>query len=462
MSDPPRRRRLRFSLRTLLIFVLLLGSATTLWWRWEPWGVVATLPSMLSVPEPMFSSDGKFIVSTILRQGKLIICRCALNGDLFNLKVVDDVNHIAMSPDSTRVVAMTKSRGPFGQYRGEGPKGSITIVDVINGTELRTINLSAESYPSPIVFSRDGRRLIGGERAVIWDADTGAKVLELEHRPSTSGCIGFETEEQRLAYEAEEKEKIARTTNDARAATNLSAFARTVDIERLRVVLSDSGNVLMTSVKGTDATQLWDTTTDAKLAEVKIDLSCYYNFRLFDSPRGERLVGLVSGDEQSWLLDARTGERLCLLPGKPNSLDVSPYTSDSGIVGIYKGDVPISLWDLGGAKQLAEFEDGLERVFVSPDGKKAALSFKDRFRVEILELATATNRGALNFDSPNKCMFCAFSPDSSYLLTTDDSNDALLWQRRREEGFLGLLALPEFWLTPLLAFALLWSLRRGA
>jgi hypothetical protein len=31
--------RLRFSLRTLVVFVLLVGSGFGLWWRWEPWFV---------------------------------------------------------------------------------------------------------------------------------------------------------------------------------------------------------------------------------------------------------------------------------------------------------------------------------------------------------------------------------------------------------------------------------------
>lgn len=38
-SPPPRPRRrwMRFSLGSLMLFVLLAGSAATAWWRWEPW-----------------------------------------------------------------------------------------------------------------------------------------------------------------------------------------------------------------------------------------------------------------------------------------------------------------------------------------------------------------------------------------------------------------------------------------
>src|SRR3954468_15013348 len=44
-QQPKKRvlRRLRFSLRTLVAFVLLVGSAGGLWWRWQPWCYAYTL-----------------------------------------------------------------------------------------------------------------------------------------------------------------------------------------------------------------------------------------------------------------------------------------------------------------------------------------------------------------------------------------------------------------------------------
>ncbi|HEY3323325.1 MAG TPA: hypothetical protein VGP72_22915 [Planctomycetota bacterium] len=50
-TTPRKRRwlpRLRFSLRTLIIFVLLVGSAGGLWWRWEPWYLNAALSEEIS------------------------------------------------------------------------------------------------------------------------------------------------------------------------------------------------------------------------------------------------------------------------------------------------------------------------------------------------------------------------------------------------------------------------------
>ena len=52
-------RWLRYSLRTLVIAVLLAGSASGLWWRWEPWHEYWHIES--SVTSATFSPDARFV-----------------------------------------------------------------------------------------------------------------------------------------------------------------------------------------------------------------------------------------------------------------------------------------------------------------------------------------------------------------------------------------------------------------
>src|SRR5260221_6797061 len=49
---------LRFSLLTLVLAVLLIGSTATLWWHWQPWGVEHTFRG-----RGEFSPDGRRIVT---------------------------------------------------------------------------------------------------------------------------------------------------------------------------------------------------------------------------------------------------------------------------------------------------------------------------------------------------------------------------------------------------------------
>ncbi|HLX60624.1 MAG TPA: hypothetical protein VKX17_05020 [Planctomycetota bacterium] len=59
---PPRRRWLRFSLRTLLLCVLLIGSSATLWWNWGPW-----------LPEFVLRSPPDLVQADLLRHGRGLI-----------------------------------------------------------------------------------------------------------------------------------------------------------------------------------------------------------------------------------------------------------------------------------------------------------------------------------------------------------------------------------------------------
>ena len=54
--------RVRFSLRTLLLFVLLIASGGTLWWNWGPWVVAFTVDEPGEIGDAFFSDDDRFLV----------------------------------------------------------------------------------------------------------------------------------------------------------------------------------------------------------------------------------------------------------------------------------------------------------------------------------------------------------------------------------------------------------------
>ena len=65
MSEPKKRRWLpRFSLKSLLLLVLLVASSYGLWWRWEPWVLKAILEGH---DQLIFSQDEERIITWIAR-----------------------------------------------------------------------------------------------------------------------------------------------------------------------------------------------------------------------------------------------------------------------------------------------------------------------------------------------------------------------------------------------------------
>ena len=53
---------MRFSLRTLVLTVLLIGSGGTLWWNWGPWGVAFTVEESNVIHDASFSDDAHYLL----------------------------------------------------------------------------------------------------------------------------------------------------------------------------------------------------------------------------------------------------------------------------------------------------------------------------------------------------------------------------------------------------------------
>ncbi len=64
--------RVRFSLRTLLLFVLLIASGGTLWWNWGPWRVSRVLPEQSNeIKTAAISADGSWVMTTFDSVGRI-------------------------------------------------------------------------------------------------------------------------------------------------------------------------------------------------------------------------------------------------------------------------------------------------------------------------------------------------------------------------------------------------------
>jgi len=136
----------RFSLRTLVIFLLLVTSGVGLWWHWEPWTRLAALAGTnTNWGGPAFSDDGsRVLVYTWYGPVRVFDSR---NGALlFGLGTTDlatpgDGSHYAtLTPDGKRVIVVLDWRA-FSVENSEVVSGSMEtrIYDIETGALIRTM-----------------------------------------------------------------------------------------------------------------------------------------------------------------------------------------------------------------------------------------------------------------------------------------------------------------------------------
>jgi WD40 repeat protein len=211
--------RLRFSLRTLLIFVLLVGSAGGLWYRWEPWaevhrfaenalqshspdGSCAILELKHAEPEQrfqlvdlrsgcsralpalgdnaanrqfIFAPDGRSLVVT----GKPNLI---LNTESWASVPIGDAefDRVVFSPDG----------GLIASYLSEdAPDPAVTIWNAAHGRQVT--RLVQASPPKDCSFSPSGEKLVSAteETVQVWDTRSWTKLCSrgLREKPDWSG-----------------------------------------------------------------------------------------------------------------------------------------------------------------------------------------------------------------------------------------------------------------------------------
>jgi hypothetical protein len=98
----PKRRWFRFSLRTLLLFVLLIGSAMGLWWKWEPWVRLVGEINPLFIHPAAFSVDCKNLYFGEYLDGQFESRRCEIgSGRIVNESGTRIVRADGLPPTTT-------------------------------------------------------------------------------------------------------------------------------------------------------------------------------------------------------------------------------------------------------------------------------------------------------------------------------------------------------------------------
>jgi WD40 repeat protein len=295
---------------------------------------------------------------------------------------------VAFSPDGTRIVT--------GGTTGGGFTGEASVWDARTGAELLELNGHIGTVMS-VAFSPDGTRIITGSgdgTAKVWDARTGTPRLELDGIKPPMACPSFSPDGTCIITTAAGAGEA--TVWDARTGTPkfaLRSFKGSVN----SVAVSPDGTRTATAggERPSGAATVWDARTGQALLELK-GLQQWVHSLAF-SPNGERIItggslAMEDHPNEVKIWDARTGTLL---------LDLSQPPPKGGPVG------------------------AAVRVAFSPDGK----------RVIILGARTMTNKGGVTVrDAQTGAALLelkgypsmAYSPDGTQIASTS-GNTVTVW-----------------------------------
>lgn len=221
----PQRWRLRFSLRTLVVFVLLIGSTPALYLHYEPWRVGLTLHGHARfVRTASFSSDGRWIVTA----GADLTARIWDADTGTQLLLIPQSGGAEFSPDGERVLTfgdrlrvhdsksgeMLREFGESNEYVSRacfspdglyvvaaGWGGTVSLWDVKTGEKVRDFKHGGNLTDAE--FSPDGRKLISCSywgTVIVWDADTGVACWTMK-TPGAVLCAAFSPSGTRIAFD---------------------------------------------------------------------------------------------------------------------------------------------------------------------------------------------------------------------------------------------------------------------
>lgn len=447
------RRRFRFSLRTLLIAVLLIGSAMTLWWHWEPWHIIAFLPcGEESLEAAAISPDGAKIAT--LSDSHLRIWNAATGRLARTLSAQGKTGYyrvLEFSPDSKWAVSKFTEK--------DTAKSFFELWDTDSGNGGTRLKSDRAPSTDKFSFSYDGLQILDRYQLCKWDIASGKQVLCVTNNTgSFFGSFPPPT--------SEEAEKIE-------AANTLQVFAEHVKPFLVRCTVSGDRRIAATNLLDFSKTQVWNLVDDKKLCEIT---ATDWDSRLSDD--GRWLATWSEGEKTYRIWDTGTGTLLSKCPGWHGPDRLRRFSPAGDLFACAGKDDMLRVWEtrtgtlkFSSPVNISEDASSYNRCEFFPDGTCLAhRSFETgSTTADVLQLRDTTNGTLLATlrgrpeDLNGTWLYC-ISPDGTQIVTSyhiEGSEDGCaLWNRRRPEWWWGLAWLPEFWVALALAGGFTWSVRR--
>ncbi|HEY3321739.1 MAG TPA: WD40 repeat domain-containing protein [Planctomycetota bacterium] len=446
-AEGKRRWRLRFSLRTLILFVLLVGSAGGLWWRWEAWYIERLLRNEPneSFGGAAFSPDGKTFA---VRTETHIRVWPTTGGGQPRVLTLDapQILSVEFSPDGGTLYACCQKEKDWNNYYWQfWETRSWTKRAIVSDTWYRS-------------FSHDGKYLLDSSHLRMANVEDGKQVL----------CVGKPTGAVWGFFPPPEGEQAQKIN----AAKTLQEYAEHAREFLVSSTVSGDKRVAATNILDTSTTRIWNLISGEKLSEIPVVERA---FRL--SPDGSMLSTWNETEGAYSIWDTRSAALRVKLPVPghvPVTTGVEHYEafSQHGKLFAASREGVLRVWDCGAARLKYEKTidlDGyaLPQSFHDNDSRMALIVRLPDGR-QCVELRKSENGDLLarfNVHPDFNLAPFVLSPDCSRIVMPYNDFDergslVAVCHRRRPEQWWGVAWLPEFWLTIVFSGGLVWSVWR--
>jgi WD40 repeat protein/uncharacterized caspase-like protein len=352
----------------------------------------------------------------------------------------EDVRGLSFSPDGALLAS-------------GGWDGLIKLWDVRTGTELRTISDKKEQDTIySIAFSRDGRTLLSGGRAIVndkvigtlivWDAQTGALLRQFKGHQSIVTSVALSSDGKRIASGSDDQTVklwdaetgvLIRIYTGHRKDINSVAFS------------PDGGTIASCSgatneKAGDHEIKLWSATSDR--APLTLGGHTHDIDAVALSRDGQIMASGGFNDAKIKLWNTSTNQ-LRTLKGHftsdddamegITSLDISP---DGKILASGSFDQTAKLWDTATGKELHTLKGHtgyVRSVVFSPDGKILATggvgALKEKDSIKLWDVRTGRELNATRgrILEGGEVLALSFSPDGKRLASASSSGEVKLW-----------------------------------
>jgi len=306
-------RRIRFSLRTLVIFVLLLGSGMGLWWKWTPWVLERSLEKHVQRTRAVaFAPNGRLIAAA--GDDNEVRVWDAGTGELLAILRGHEatIHSVAFSPDSSRVVTASEDK-------------TARVWDVAHGREILILSGHA-GIVHCAAYSADGLCIVtasGDYKAFVWGAASGEKQKVLKGHRTAVYSAAFSPDGQSVV------------TGSSDGTARLWAWKDETELLRIEDLQGKTWRFVQSAMFSRDGRRVLMATSeashfvaeirDAATGELQLELTgnIFYTHCAAFSPDDRRVV-TASLNNTVRVYDAANGAVLASLPDSGSSAAFSP------------------------------------------------------------------------------------------------------------------------------------------